>query len=439
MAAVDIHQESEVELGGKRRCSNGFGGWGLKGLLQPTSVVASASAFDAWLVAAAGQIGQVLVTLPYTMAQMGIALGVVAFILYGALGAWTVYLLVWLYLEHKARYAADGKVQPERHILQYHEIITGLTGKLGGNITYFFIVFTMFLICIVQLVASSSDLYYANDNLNKREWQYIVGAVAFLTVFVPDFKHFRLGSLIGVLTTSITSVYMLIAAISQGQGAGVTHSGVADKVEFFTGATVILSAFGGHGITIEILESMKRPASYKWVCIAVTVYALLVTVPSAIAVYWSAGDILLVRSNAFAVLPPSGWRTMAVASLVIHQAAGFVLFSHPVFLLCEKAVGVHTKAFFLRILARIPVVAAMCFFALLLPFFGPINSIIGAFGVAIGMYIIPSVAFLFTYRSSFARQVRPHPCHRISTLTLSISPMSVLAYHARKTQTRPSK
>lgn len=121
------------------------------------------------------------------------------------------------------------------------------------------------------------------------------------------------------------------------------------------------------------------------------------------------------------------------------QAAGFVLFSHPVFLLCEKAVGVHTKAFFLRILARIPVVAAMCFFALLLPFFGPINSIIGAFGVAIGMYIIPSVAFLFTYRSSFARQVRPHPCHRISTLTLSISPMSVLAYHARKTQTRPSK
>lgn len=64
---------------------------------------------------------------------------------------------------------------------------------------------------------------------------------------------------------------------------------------------------------------MKRPASYKWVCIAVTVYALLVTVPSAIAVYWSAGDILLVRSNAFAVLPPSGWRTMAVASLVIHQ------------------------------------------------------------------------------------------------------------------------
>lgn len=56
MAAVDIHQESEVELGGKRRCANGFGGWGLKGLLQPTSVVASASAFDAWLVAAAGQV-----------------------------------------------------------------------------------------------------------------------------------------------------------------------------------------------------------------------------------------------------------------------------------------------------------------------------------------------------------------------------------------------
>lgn len=62
-----------------------------------------------------------------------------------------------------------------------------------------------------------SDLYYANANLDKRQWQYIVGGAAFFAVFVPDFGHFRLGALVGVLTTSISSVYMISAALAQGQ------------------------------------------------------------------------------------------------------------------------------------------------------------------------------------------------------------------------------
>jgi hypothetical protein len=84
---------------------------------------------------------------------------------------------------------------------------------------------------------------------------------------------------------------------------------------------------------------------------------------------------------------------------------GFVLFSHPVFLVCEKAVGVHTKMFALRVLVRIPVVAVMWFFALAVPFFGPINSVMGAFLVTVSVYIIPLAAFLITYRTKSARQV----------------------------------
>lgn len=62
-----------------------------------------------------------------------------------------------------------------------------------------------------------SDLYYANANLNKREWQYIVGGVAFLAVLVPDYGHFRSGAVIGILTTTITSAYLFIASLSIGQ------------------------------------------------------------------------------------------------------------------------------------------------------------------------------------------------------------------------------
>jgi hypothetical protein len=54
------------------------------------------------------------------MSQMGVAWGVPAIIFYNVLGAWSVYLLVWLYLEFKARALSQGKVRPEGHILQVH-------------------------------------------------------------------------------------------------------------------------------------------------------------------------------------------------------------------------------------------------------------------------------------------------------------------------------
>ncbi|KAG0590831.1 hypothetical protein KC19_1G129700 [Ceratodon purpureus] len=188
---------------------------------------------------------------------------------------------------------------------------------------------------------------------------------------------------------------------------GVKHTGANDMVEFFSGVGNILGAYGGHGITIEILETMKRPSAYKYVNLAVFFYALLVTIPSSVAVYWSAGDILLKQSNAFAVLPGSGWQTLAIATIIAHQAMGFILFTHPIFLLCEKAAGVHTRRFFLRVLCRIPVVAIMFFFALAVPFFGPINSLLGSFGVGLGMYLIPAVVFLVTYRTKSARENSP--------------------------------
>lgn len=381
---------------------------GLKSTRVGLSVLwKSHSVFDAWLLAAAGQIGFVLITMPYSLSQMGIAWGVAASILFAMLGAWSVYLLVWLYLEFKSRIDLQGNVRPERYIVQYYEVIGGLTGRWGRNITLFFVTLTLIMVAIIQLIATASNLYYANPRFDKRQWQYIVGGVAFLAVLVPDFGQFRSGAFIAVMTTTITSIYLLVAALSFRQRPGVKHTGAKDKVDFFTGVANVVSTFGGHGITIEILETMKRPSAYKYVNIAVIFYALLVTIPSAVAVYWSAGDMLLKQSNAFAVLPRSGWQTLAISTLITHQAMGFIIFTHPVFLVCEKAVGVHTRRFILRVLSRLPVVALMWFFALAVPFFGPINSILGAFGTAIGNYMIPLVAFLITYRTKSARENSP--------------------------------
>lgn len=83
----------------------------------------------------------------------------------------------------------------------------------------------------------------------------------------------------------------------------------------------------------------------------------------------------------------------------------FVIFMHPIFLVFEKALKVHTRSFYLRVLVRIPVVAFMFFLALAVPFFGPINGILGSLGVAIAMYMIPPITFLIVYRTKSAREV----------------------------------
>lgn len=65
------------------------------------------------------QVGFVMLTLPYSVSQMGLGFGISGFIFYGTLGAWAVYLLTVLYAEHNARSSlAETKTYSEKHILQ---------------------------------------------------------------------------------------------------------------------------------------------------------------------------------------------------------------------------------------------------------------------------------------------------------------------------------
>lgn len=78
----------------------------------------------------------------------------------------------------------------------------------------------------------------------------------------------------------------------------------------------------------------------------------------------------------------------------------------PLYFVWEKVVGVHdTKSLCLRAVARLPVVIPIWFLAIIFPFFGPINSTVGAFLVSFTVYIIPTMAHMLTFRSAQARKV----------------------------------
>jgi len=76
----------------------------------------------------------------------------------------------------------------------------------------------------------------------------------------------------------------------------------------------------------------------------------------------------------------------------------------------------------LRALVRLPVVVPIWFLAIIFPFFGPINSAVGALLVSFTVYIIPSLAHMLTFRSASARQVNG----LISPPLIFISPTGIV-------------
>lgn len=67
------------------------------------------------------------------------------------------------------------------------------------------------------LIWRCSHIYYMNSQWNKREWLYLFGALAVPTVLLPSVHNFRVISILGIATTSITSAYMTVASIRHGQ------------------------------------------------------------------------------------------------------------------------------------------------------------------------------------------------------------------------------
>ncbi|KAL0908311.1 hypothetical protein M5K25_022801 [Dendrobium thyrsiflorum] len=326
------------------------------------------SVYDAWFSCASNQVAQVLLTLPYSFSQLGMASGIIFQLFYGLMGSWTAYLISVLYVEYRTRKERE-KVDFRNHVIQWFEVLDGLLGKHWRNIGLFFNCTFLLFGSVIQLIACASNIYYINDNLDKRTWTYIFGACCATTVFIPSFHNYRIWSFLGLLMTTYTAWYLTIASLTHGQVQGVKHSGPTKMVLYFTGATNILYTFGGHAVTVEIMHAMWKPQKFKLIYLMATLYVLTLTLPSA-----------------------SAFITFGFACT-------------PLYFVWEKLIGMHeTKSLIKRALARLIVVIPIWFLAIIFPFFGPINSTVGSLLVSFTVYIIPALAHIMTFAPATARE-----------------------------------
>ncbi|KAK3014888.1 hypothetical protein RJ639_008460 [Escallonia herrerae] len=428
------------------------------------------SVWDAWFSCASNQVAQVLLTLPYSFSQLGMLSGILLQIFYGLMGSWTAYLISVLYIEYRSRKEKEN-VSFKNHVIQWFEVLDGLLGPYWKALGLAFNCTFLLFGSVIQLIACASNIYYINDRLDKRTWTYIFGACCATTVFIPSFHNYRIWSFLGLGMTTYTAWYLTIAAFVHGRVEDVSHSAPQKLVLYFTGATNILYTFGGHAVTVEIMHAMWKPQKFKYIYLIATLYVFTLTLPSASAMYWAFGDELLNHSNAFALLPKTRWRDTAVILMLIHQVinyfsivslpvvdvdlstnklyclcfiteigwtddvlvAQFITFGFactPLYFVWEKVIGMHdTRSICLRALARLPVVIPIWFLAIIFPFFGPINSAVGALLVTFTVYIIPSLAHMLTYRKASARQnaaENPPPFLRSWTAMYAINTFIVI-------------
>ena len=68
------------------------------------------------------------------------------------------------------------------------------------------------------------------------------------SIYRPTFRHYRMLSIFGILTTTYVAWYMTIAAIVEGPNELTTHNAPTSFEQFMLGVLALLFTFGGGSI-----------------------------------------------------------------------------------------------------------------------------------------------------------------------------------------------
>lgn len=395
--------------------------------------------YDAFLVAASAQVGQVMLTLPHSFSETGMIPGIVLQLSCAGVSIYTLYLLVVLYLDRKNRlikagnwYDPDGSGN-RKSVTSYHEVVGFLTHPLLAAFALLVVIVTAIGTCLPQIISASSNLYLLNKHLEKRTWALIFGGVMCLSIFIPNFRNMRIFTLLALLATLFTSWYMIIQSGCHLHNTHVSGRpwvrnpvttetvkipGVEKPVTFiiggsletfFDGLTTILFTFGGHYMLMEVLDGMFVPGKFhRHYCFSYPM-VLFLTLPTAVMVNWAYPELTPVNGNSFATFPDEGIRNAAIILLVAHTCVAFMLFIMPLYMLAEKACRVHHRNYIFRLLVRIPVVGFIYFLAICFPYYNIINGVLGAFTTTFETFCIPTLAFNWAYWKKENRDMCPKP------------------------------
>lgn len=193
---------------------------------------------------------------------------------------------------------------------------------------------------------------------------------------------------------------MTITSALVGPVEDVVYDAPRNYDDWFRGMVGLLFCFGGHASNIEVADVMDDHSTYDKAYFWSFLYVFTLTLPNAVTTYHTYGAITRDHQNAFGLYPKSPARDFGIIMMNINNLVAFGLFIGPMFHVAENMSGVHKKAFWIRVLVRLPIVFIIVLFAIAFPFYGAINTVLGAFTTSFATYILPLVAFNLVFKSN---------------------------------------
>ncbi|KAF2300731.1 hypothetical protein GH714_015402 [Hevea brasiliensis] len=357
-----------------------------------------------------------LLSLPYALTFLGWVGGISCLII-GALVTFYSYNLLSLVLEHHAHL---GHRQ-----LRFRDMANHILGPRWGR---YYVGPIQFTVCFGAVVASTllggqcmKAIYLLsnpNGTMKLYEFVLIFGCLMLILAQIPSFHSLRHINLVSLLLCLAYSACATASSVHIGNSSKELkdyslNGDTQDRVFGIFNAIAIIATTYGNGIIPEIQATIAEPVKgkmFKGLCVCYAVVA--VTFFSvAISGYWAFGNRAegLILSNFVSngkPLVPKWFVLMTNIFTILQLSAVAVVYLQPTNEALErtfadpKSKEFSARNVIPRFVSRSLSVIIATTIAAMLPFFGDINSLIGAFGFMPLDFILPVVFFNLTFKPS---------------------------------------
>ncbi|KAG0497372.1 hypothetical protein HPP92_002063 [Vanilla planifolia] len=363
-------------------------------------------------------VAPALLSLPFAMASLGWTAGVFCLLMAAAVTFYS-YNLLSLVLDNQAKLG--------RRQLRFRDMAHQI---LGPRWARFYIGPIQFSVCFgavvgnVLLGGQTMKAIYLIENpggeMKLYEFVVIFGAFMLLLAQLPSFhslRHINLLSLFLCLSYSACATAGSIYIGHSSRAPPRDYSLPSDNKDLVFGifnAIAIVATSYGNGIIPEIQATAAPPVQgkmFKGLCLC---YAVVVATFFSVAVsgYWTFGNLAegtilasFVAANG-RPLVPKWFFLMTNIFTILQLTAVAVVYLQPTNEVLEGLFADPTKDQYSarnvapRIVFRSLSVVMATVIAAMLPFFGDVNAVIGAFGFLPLDFVVPAVMYNVTFRPS---------------------------------------
>ncbi|GLJ36643.1 hypothetical protein SUGI_0737200 [Cryptomeria japonica] len=353
-------------------------------------------------------VGAGVLSLPNAVSHLGWTPGVIVLVLSWMITLYTLWQMVEMH-----------EMVPGKRFDRYHELGQHAFGeKLGLWIVVPQQLIVEVGVDIVYMVTGGKSLKRFHDlvcstckPIRQSYFIAIFGSVHFVLAQLPNFNSVAGISLAAAVMSLSYSTIAWGASAHQGQipdvDYGIKSTSTADAVfNVFNALGDVAFAYAGHNVVLEIQATIPskpdKPSKvpmWRGVMVAYIVVAICYF-PVALIGYWAYGNS--VEDNILLTIGKPTWLIAAANMMVvIHVIGSYQIYAMPVFDMMETVLVTKlgfTPGIWLRLIVRSSYVAATCFVAISLPFFGGLLGFFGGFAFAPTTYFLPCIMWLAIYK-----------------------------------------